>query len=328
MWAILPGKPTRATGTRLPCTRAYDIRTLVAKKTGGFSRSRQPRPARSFSPRRRSAMIAPVDHDLIAEMLNLAVRLACEATTQIQEFAAHIDVRRKPDDSVVTQTDHALQRRMVSEIQRAFPDHAIVAEETRIDAATLDRRTSRFVWVIDPLDGTRNYAVGFPCFATAIAVLEQGRPVVGVVREHNMHRTYAAAAGRGATVNGAPLVRRESPIRHDHLIGISSTKDAVTVRALQALVPAQGLILRNLGSAATHLALVADGGLGAAFGVKAKIWDLAAGALLLSETGGVLTDLDGRPMTPFDLSAEPDRDLPFLCGCPAMHAKILSLIRG
>jgi len=273
-------------------------------------------------------MIVRVGSDLISEMLNLAVRLTSEATSRIQEFAVHIDIQRKPDDSVVTQTDHALQRRMVSEIQRAFPNHAIVAEETRSDAATLDPRTSQYVWVIDPLDGTRNYAVGFPCFATAIAVLEQGRPVVGVVREHNVHRTYAAVLGGGATVNGTPLVRRESLVSHDHLVGISSTKDAVTVRTLQALVPTKGLILRNLGSAAMHLALVADGGLSAAFGVKAKIWDLAAGALLLSETGGVLTDLEGRPMVPFDLAAEADRDLPFLCGCPAMHARILSLIRG
>lgn len=277
---------------------------------------------------RATAMIAGVEHDLISEMLDLAVRLACEATMQIKEFAADIDVQRKPDDSVVTQTDHALQRRMVSEIQRVFPQHAIVAEETRTDATSVDRRTSQYVWVIDPLDGTRNYAVGFPCFATAIAVLEQGRPIVGVVREHNIQRTYAAAVGRGATVHGAPLVRRESLVSHDHLIGISSTKDAVTIRVLQALVPTKGMILRNLGSAAMHLALVADGGLSAAFGVKAKIWDLAAGALLLSETGGVLSDFEGRPMTPFDLSTEPDRDLPFLCGNPAMHARILALIRA
>jgi myo-inositol-1(or 4)-monophosphatase len=273
-------------------------------------------------------MIARVPPDHTSEMLNLAVRLSCEATTRIREFSADIDVQRKPDDSVVTRTDHALQSHMVTEIQRSFPGHAIVAEETRVDTARLDPRASRFVWVIDPLDGTRNYAVGFPCFATSIAVLEQGRPLVGVVREHNTGRTYAAIAGRGATVDGGPLVRRESPVSHDHLVGISSTKDDVTVRTLQALVPTKGLILRNLGSAAMHLALVADGGLRAAFGVKAKIWDLAAGAVLVSETGGVLTDLDGQPITPFDLSAEPDRDLPFLCGCPAIHARVLSLIQG
>lgn len=259
-------------------------------------------------------------------MLGLGVELAEEAAATAMRMMGLPGVQRKPDDSVVTQADHAIQARIISRIRERYPDHAIIAEESREGGASPSPTAARFTWVVDPLDGTRNYAVGFPCHATSIAVLDRGEPVVGVIHEHNLVRTYAAIRGRGATVDRRPLRRAEGVVEHDHLIGISSTKDAFTVGVLRALVPIQGLILRNLGSAAMHLALTASGGLSAAFGVKAKIWDLAAGAVIVAETGGRLTGVDGVPMTAFDLAADPDRDLPFVAGSPTMHARLLQLM--
>jgi len=276
-----------------------------------------------------TAIIGFVENDLFAEMLNLARRLAIEAGAIAAEALGRITISRKPDDSVVTEADHAAQRHIVEAVNAAYPDHAIVAEETRTATGPrLDPARTKYTWVVDPLDGTRNYAVGFPCYATAIAVLENAEPVVGVVHEHNTGRTYTAIRGRGAQLDGRTLRLSEPRDARDHLIGISSTKDAFTVRILQTWVPMRGLILRNLGSAAMHLALVAGGGLSAAFGVKSKIWDVAAGALLLAEAGGVLTDPTGKPMTPFDLSADPDRDLPFFAGSPKVHAALLPSLQA
>lgn len=283
----------------------------------------------SFPPACPTAIIGFVESDLFAEMLNLARRLAIEAQAMATEAADRITITRKPDDSVVTEADHAVQRCIVEAINATFPDQAIVAEEARTTQGTrLDPARTRYTWVVDPLDGTRNYAVGFPCYATAIAVLENADPVVGVVHEHNTGRTYTAIRGRGAQLDGRPFRLTEPRDARDHLIGISSTKDAFTVRILRTWVPTKGLILRNLGSAAMHLALVAAGGLSAAFGVKCKIWDIAAGALLIAEAGGVLTDPTGKPLTPFDLSADPNRDLPYFAGSPRVHAMLLPTLRA
>ena len=139
----------------------------------------------------------------LTELLEFAERLAVDAGDLVPPAQAARVVSRKRDNSVVTETDHALQARLLSAIAAAYPAHAVLAEET-ITSPDLHAGvgTARFCWVIDPLDGTRNFVGTFPCFATAIAVLDRGVPVVAVVREHNWKTTYSAVkeAGRRSKV--------------------------------------------------------------------------------------------------------------------------------
>ena len=117
----------------------------------------------------------------LSGMLNLATELAVAAASiSLARFGKAV-AQRKADDSVVTDTDYAIQAHIVERIGEAYPGHAILAEETpRRECDHGDPASARYVWVIDPLDATRNYASGLACFATSIAVLDNAAPVVGV----------------------------------------------------------------------------------------------------------------------------------------------------
>ncbi len=272
-------------------------------------------------------MIAVMSEPSSPEMLELAIRLATEAGEIALSRFGSAAVKRKADNSVVTEADHEMQAHMLGVLGWTYPQHAVCAEETvRVPSAHADRVDARYCWVIDPLDGTRNYVSGFPCFATSVAVLDGGRPVVGVVMEHNLHHVYTATRGGGATLNGEPITAKEVPVGSDLLIGIPSSKDRLTVQVLCHWIGQRDMISRNVGSTALHLAMVASGALGAAFCKQCKIWDIAAGALIVNEAGGRCTNVDGSDRLPFDLSADPDGDLPLLAAAPHTHERLLASI--
>ncbi len=264
----------------------------------------------------------------VETMLELACRLATEAADIALERVGKSVVTRKADNSVVTDVDHAIQNHIVRAIAERYHDHALWAEETLENPdAHPSCETARYCWVIDPLDGTRNFVWGLPCFATAIAVLDRGQPVAGVVFEHNTRMLCSAATGRGTTLNGKPVRVREVSPDADMLIGTPSSKDALTAGVVRHWAGTRDFVLRNFGSTAFHLALVATGALAGAFGKRCKIWDVAAGALLVIEAGGRFTDPFGTPALPFRLDAKPDQDLPCLAAAPATHARLLESIK-
>lgn len=275
----------------------------------------------------RAHIIGLVSPEATQEMLELAERLAREAAARALAAERPLSVTRKADNSLVTEIDHAIQARIVRAVTARFPDHAICAEET-IEHPELhpDRTAARYCWVIDPLDGTRNYTCGFPCFATSIAVLDRGRPVVAVVHEHNLGAHCAAIAGAGVTLNGKPLSMATPKDDMDLIVGVPSSKDPLTVAVLRSWLATRGLICRNVGSTAWHLAMVASGALDAVFCKRCKIWDIAAGALLVAEAGGRVTDPFGNDCVPFDLAADSDADLPILAASAPAHARLLRSI--
>jgi len=274
-------------------------------------------------------MIAPMSDAPLQDMLDLAKRLALEAAALALPQAGQAVATRKADDSVVTEVDRTVQAHILSAIADAYPGHAVCAEEAvdRPGAFPLPSQV-RYCWVVDPLDGTRNYASGFPCFSTAIAVLDEGRPVIAVVYEHNFGAMYTAIAGRGAALNDKSMGVDETRHDADMLVGIPSSKDRLTVDVLREWVGTRGIICRNTGSTALHLALVASGALAAAFCKRSKIWDVAAGALLVVEAGGRITDVTGSDLERFDLAAEPGVDIPFLAAAPRTHERLLPSIRA
>jgi myo-inositol-1(or 4)-monophosphatase len=262
------------------------------------------------------------------DMLALATRLAEDAADiSLARFGA-VSTKRKADDTVVTETDHAIQGRILGAIAEAYPDHAVFAEETvRRPEAHAGIPQARYCWVIDPLDGTRNYAAGFPCFSTSIAVLDRGRPITAVVYEHQLKRLHTAVAGEGAKLNDRPIRIEKANPDVDMLVAIPTSKDQLAVAVACNWVATPGLICRNVGSTALHLAMVASGALSAVFCKRSKIWDLAAGALIVVEAGGRITDPFGGNRLPFDLRADPEENLPFLAAAPCVHERLLDSIR-
>ena len=256
------------------------------------------------------------------EPLARACQLAAEAGKIILDHWGRAPARRKADGSEVTDADLAAEEHIVTALGRAYPDHAVLAEES--GASPAFARRGRFCWAVDPLDGTRNFARGYPRFATSISLLEEGTPVVGVVRDHVTGRTYSAAASGGTNLDGSPVHVARRPLDRDFFVGIASTKHDESPAVVQRLL--EQVNLRNTGSTALHLALVATGAIDAAFARRCYTWDIAAGYLLVTEAGGVATDPAGRSLLPLPPEADPMARTPFLAAVPPAHDELIRIL--
>ena len=259
--------------------------------------------------------------------MGLARDTAAEAGVIARRHIGAVSVERKADESVVTEADRAMQDVILKAVGTAYPDHAVLAEET---LAHTQRHAplgdARYTWVVDPLDGTRNYAAGFPCYSTSIAVLDRGVPVVALVMEHNVSQTYTAIRHQGTECNGRRVSMEEPQPGMDVLVGVPSSKDPLAVTVVSHWVSSRGIICRNFGSTAFALALTSSGGLDAAFAKRAKIWDIAAGMLLVTEAGGRFTDPFGRERDSFRVDDDPEEDLPFLAAPRKLHGRLMTSI--
>ncbi len=265
----------------------------------------------------------------LADMLELARRLGVEAIEITRPHVGKIKPSHKPDRSVVTEADHAVQRNIVAAVSEQYPQHAFFTEETlETPNAYPDRGSARYCWVIDPIDGTRNFVAGFACFGTSIGVLDRGVPVVAVVVEHNLGHVYTAIAGGGAALNGRRLHMIDPDPAQDLMVGVPSSKDPLTQAVVALWQGTQGMIPRNIGASALHLGMVASGALGAMFCKKCKIWDIAAGALLVTEAGGRISLPSGEPRIPLDVTANAATDTPILAAAPKTHERLLAGITG
>ncbi|MBM4331889.1 MAG: inositol monophosphatase [Deltaproteobacteria bacterium] len=195
--------------------------------------------------------------------------------------------------NLVTEMDLLAEKVIVSTINRRYPDHNILAEEQ-----TTKQKNSPFRWIIDPLDGTTNYAHGFPVFCVSIALEKSGEIILGVVYDPTRGELFLAEKGKGARLNGKkiqvssvpklslsllatgfPYDLRESPVNNfDHFHNFALRVHAV----------------RRAGSAALDLCYVAAGRFDGFWEMKLGTWDMAAGSLIVREAGGKITDFSGK----------------------------------
>lgn len=220
--------------------------------------------------------------------LHFAAKLAAECSEfAVSQFRLH-PARRKRDGTLVTETDVAIDRMTSQRISAAFPEHRVLSEEqiTAYDAG------AEFTWVIDPIDGTTNFARGLPIWGVSIALLHEGQPVVGVVDFPLTQERFTATAGGGALRNGEHIQSYDGDHADDQQLLMKCTR---TDRRMQMRTPLKS---RVCGSAAYHLCKVADGT--ALIGVEAtpKVWDLAAAWLIVIEAGGVLVTWQQEPVFP------------------------------
>jgi myo-inositol-1(or 4)-monophosphatase len=243
----------------------------------------------------------PTPHD---EDLAFAVQLAAHAGELLSgsyERAMRIDRKSKRD--VVTNVDYASEALVIKAINERYPADAILAEESgRHEQATAEpadgrptqhrARWSRRTWVIDPLDGTVNYANGIPFFCVSIGLVEEGRPVVGVVLDPLRGDCYAAAADGPATLNGEPVEASEKEQLGDCVVSLAIIGRGGIAR--ERRVAHEIRIGRRMGSAALALAYVASGRFDAYVqNGGLSPWDIAAAGLIAERAGAVVTDLYG-----------------------------------
>ena len=244
----------------------------------------------------------------------------------LQHFGRVQGVRVKEgQSSIVTESDLASEQHILRLIRARFPDHNIVAEETGFQD-----RGSAHTWVVDPLDGTSNFAVGLPWFGVMVSVLERGSPVLAAMYLPMEDRLYLAEPGRGTTRNGEP-VRVTAETRWPHLLcayGMDSSPDEERVRQQGLLLGSLVQLARNVRAtnSLVDFACTIDGRLGACVNLNTKIWDIAAPALLFPEAGGQMTDLRGQPIT-FALDARCcDQSYAVVGGSPALCRQVLERV--
>jgi myo-inositol-1(or 4)-monophosphatase len=233
---------------------------------------------------------------------------------------------RKEDRSPVTEADHAVQELLCARIAEAFPGDAVITEESQERPerhAAIPR--ARRCWVIDPIDGTRNYERSIPVFTISVAVMEAGHPVVGVVHDPMARRTYSAIAGGGAWLGDEPVLLTDSPEGDRLMITIPTSRHEELPPVIHDWI--DRMVVRNLGSTALHLVLLATGAVDAVYCRKSKLWDIAAGALMAMETGADLRSFEGRPYFPIDLKAYDRVPMPFIAARPVVLDRLLSEYR-
>lgn len=250
-------------------------------------------------------------------MLAFAVETAVMAGAYIRAHArADLEVEHKGRIDLVTQVDKGAQDRIVTAIEARYPAHGILAEEGFSKPGA-----DGYTWIIDPLDGTTNFVHRLPIFCVSLAVYRDAQALAGVCYNPMTEELFAAEAGKGATRNGAPIAVSAAERLVDALVVTgfpyrSERMDQIQARFARVVNAAQGV--RRLGSAALDLCYVASGVFDAFWEEGLKPWDMAAGALIVQEAGGRVSNLDG---TAFDLHRGG-----IVAGNPRLHGALLELM--
>jgi myo-inositol-1(or 4)-monophosphatase len=240
---------------------------------------------------------------------------------QMASFGRLERIGKKGAINLVTEVDLAVERAVRALIRERFPEHRILAEELVEEAGAPD---SPCCWVLDPLDGTTNYAHGLPIFCASLALEVDGEPVVAAVYDPTRRELFTAERGGGARLNGAPLAVAQTTDLIDALLatGFPYSVHAETSEfvGLFGAFVSRARAVRRLGSAALDLCYVAAGRLDGFWERLLQPWDVAAGTLIVREAGGLVTRLDGSPCTSH--SGE------VLATNGRLHEQMLAVIRG
>ncbi|MDR0310525.1 MAG: inositol monophosphatase [Acidobacteriota bacterium] len=228
------------------------------------------------------------------EFVRIGEEAARKAGALLRErFNTRFSVEQKGVINLVTEVDLAAEKLIVSHIRGAFPDHAILAEEGHSDTESGPTR-----WIIDPLDGTTNYAHGYPVFAVSIGIEIDGKIEWGAVYDPMRDELFTARRGAGARLNGVPLRVSETAALNESLLATGFPYDIRTgPRKNLAEFSAFAVLthgVRRGGSAALDLCYVAAGRLDGFWEHNLRPWDCAAGYLAVREAGGIVTDYSGN----------------------------------
>ena len=229
-------------------------------------------------------------------MLNIAVRAARRAGSIINRAALDgggLEVRAKQNNDFVTRVDQAAEQSIIDVVRKAYPDHALLAEESGHSAGSAE-----YQWIIDPLDGTTNFIHGFPQYCVSIAIRHRGALAHGVVYDPVRNELFTASKGRGAFLNDRRIRVSKCTRLGDALVGTGfpfreAARLELYVGQLETLMKASSGV-RRAGAAALDLAYVACGRLDAFWEMGLSAWDMAAGALMILEAGGLVGDLRGE----------------------------------
>jgi len=260
-------------------------------------------------------------------MLETAIAAAHLAGQRAMEELSSIKVSIKNNNELVTQADAQCQQIIINQIRQNYPDHGFIAEEG--EKGRIFKQPPRgdepFWWVIDPIDGTNNFAHKILLFTVSIAVMHNGEPIVGVIFEPATDSMFTAVKGGDAQLNGKRITAGEETMNAFSSVGLDSHfDDGVPGWACEIM---QKTRFRNLGTTALELAYIAKGGLVAAIFNCPKLWDIAAGALIAETAGAVVSDWQGGKIFPVDLDSYERQELQTIAANKKVHKELLKIIK-
>ena len=232
-------------------------------------------------------------------MINFAIQTARDAgSILLEKFGRITSVMKKGDINLVTEADLASEALIIERIKTYHPRHSVLAEES--GEAIVIGGGSTWKWIIDPLDGTTNYAHGYPCFCVTLALEHDGEIVIGVTYDPTRNELFAAEKGNGATLNSKPISVSAETKLSESLIVTGFPYNFKEVPQFERsfkefLLRSRGV--RRDGSAAIDMAYVACGRFEGFWEEGLHPWDVAAGKLMIEEAGGAVTYYDGSPFS-------------------------------
>jgi len=233
-------------------------------------------------------------------MIKTAIEAAKEAGRFLKQNIGKVrDIQRKDgqEKNLVTEIDKRSEEIIIGIIKQHYPTHDILAEESGLKSSA----ASEYRWIIDPLDGTTNFTHSLPIFCVSIGVERKGEIIAGAIYDPNFDELFTAEKGHGALLNGKRMkVSRTESLNASLLVtgfpyNITENPDHAVEHFYNFLMRAQAV--RRMGSAAIDMAYVAAGRYDGFWEVALNPWDMAAGALLIEEAGGALTDFSGNPLS-------------------------------
>ncbi|RWS09127.1 inositol monophosphatase-like protein [Dinothrombium tinctorium] len=235
-----------------------------------------------------------MDRETLFKCEKVAINVALAAGNMMKSASGgeqRIEQKLSPVD-LVTETDKAVEAFVFNELRKHFPNHKFIGEESATDPTL----TNELTWIVDPIDGTMNFVHTFPWVCISMALVYEKEPIIGVIYSPFLEKMYTAKKGFGAYCNGIPLHVSDCESLEKSLIlyELGGYRDEKRINAIASnLMSLQEEChgLRSTGSAALNLCTIANGHADGYFQFDLKCWDLAAGALIVSEAGGYVVDI-------------------------------------
>ncbi len=260
----------------------------------------------------------------ITQTLQAAAAIANENFDKVTS----ISTKTGDNNQVLTETDLAIGKLIIQKIQELYPGYNIIDEEAGVIA-----KQSRYTWVVDPIDGTSNFANGLPTYGVMIGLLDREQPIAGGIALPAFNQIYVAEKGSGAFCNGQPIHVTDEKSLMSSLVayGIDGHQEAPDKTLDEVAVLAKIILnIRNLRStnSAYDMVHVADGKYGAFLNQTSKIWDNVAIQIIIEEAGGVVTDFLGQPMDFSKPLTKTWKNYTICAAAPELHKQLQMIIHG
>lgn len=263
----------------------------------------------------------------ISAMLEVAVVAARLAGQRAMEDISYVSSEIKNGKEMVTASDAICQKIIIDRVKESYPDHGFIGEEGSGGQMLKQppRGSDEIWWVIDPIDGTNNYAHGLLGFSVSVAVMHEGRPVVGVIFDPATESMFTAAGEDNSQLNYSTIHTSDEDFNEFSSFAVDNHIEPDAWPKVTEIM--KRCRFRNLGTTALHLAYVAKGSLVGAMTTMPRLWDFAAGALIIQNAGGVMTDLQGGGLFPVDLANYDGSSFRILGANKNVHPKIIEMLK-